>query len=311
MYDTIHLRLPIEDIIDFNLDVVCSCLDKISEHYYDSGQHQISGKIGENMKVGISNKNITIKGSLAKYYFGNNFETLTITQTQEAIVKLSNKLGLPIYDAIVTRVDFSDNIIVDFKPQAYYNYLGNCTYFTRNSIKANTLYYNGSSMTKLFYDKIAWAKSKNVSIPKDLIGKNVLRYELRYEKRLKNQFNLPEVKAHTLYDYDFYLRLLNNWKQEYSSILKLGNVTFNFEHIKTPKQLSRNFELIGMESLGYSRVMKEIDNLKQQGIMNNNEYYSRAKNRVKTLFTDSNQTATSDLIIELDSKINQIVDRGI
>ena len=66
-----------------------------------------------------------------------------------------------------------------------------------------------------------------------------------------------------------------------------------------------------MESLGYSRVMKEIENLKQQGIMNNNEYYSRAKNRVKTLFTDSNQTATSDLITELDSKINQIVDRGI
>ena len=311
MYDTIHLKLPIEDIVDFDLGVICSGLDNMSEHFYSSEELHIKGNIGKNIQVGISSKNITIKGSLAKYYLGNNFETLTMAQTKEAIAELSNQLNVPIYDAEVKRIDFSDNIIVDYKPHTYYNYLGDSTYFTRNTIESNSLYYNGSSKTKLFYDKIAWAKSKREDIPQEWIGKNVLRFELRYEKRLKNQFNLLEVNASLLYDEDFYLRLLNNWKEEYSSILKLNDIIPHYDYIKTPKDVSKHLELLGIQSLGYDRVMKEIDNLKNLKVMTNPEYYSRVKQRVNLLYNDSNLTSTSKLITELDKKIYEIVDRGL
>ena len=311
MYDTIHLRLPLDRVEEFHLDLICSKLDRIEEYTYYNGQNIISGRLSGNLRVSISDKNLSIKGSLAKYYLGNNFQTLTQIQTKEALMKISEDLSLPIAQAKVTRIDFSDNIIMANKPQAYYNYLGDCTYYTRNPLESNSLYYNGSKKTMLFYDKIAWAKSKKIEIPSEWVGKNVLRFEMRYEKGLNKQFNLPEVTAEKLYDDYFYLTLLNKWSQEYSSIVKLGNITYNFKNIKTPKDLSKGFELIGMESYGYNRVLKEIDSLKQQKIMNNPEYYSRAKNRVKTLFTESNQTTTSDLIIELDTKINEIVARGI
>jgi len=311
MYDTIHLRLPIDRVGEFHLDSICYGLDRVSEHTYYNGQNIISGYLAGNLRVSISGVNISIKGSLAKYYLGNNFETLTIAQTKEAIMKMSDDLSLPIEEAKVTRIDFSDNLIMDYKPQAYYNYLGKCTYYTRNPLESNSLYYNGSKKKKLFYDKIAWAKGKKIEIPSEWIGKNVLRFEMRYEKGLNKQFNLPEVTAEKLYDNDFYLTLLNKWRQEYLSIVKLGNIICNYEVIKTPKDVSKRFELLGMQTYGYERVMKEIENMEFQGVMTNSRSYSRVKNNALNLFADSNQTTTSDLIIELDKKINEIVDRGL
>lgn len=309
MYDTIHLRLPLDRVGEFYLDSICSRLEKMSEHWYSNESLVISGYLDGNLRVSISDRNVSIKGSLAKYYFGNNFDTLTLTQTKEAIMKMSDALSLPIEKAKVTRIDFSDNLIMDYKPEAYYNYLGKCSYYTRNPLESNSLYYNGSKKTKLFYDKIAWAKGKKIEIPSELIGKNVLRFEMRYEKGLNKQFNLPEVTAEKLYGNDFYLTLLNKWRQEYLSIVKLGNIICNYEVIKTPKDVSKRFELLGMQTYGYERVMKEIENMEFQGVMTNSRSYSRVKNNALNLFADSNQTTTSDLIIELDKKINELVDR--
>lgn len=311
MYDTIHLKLPIDRVGDLYLDSICSRLDRISQSTYPNGQNVISGHLSENIRVSISDVNISIKGSLGKYYFGNNFETLSLNQTREALMKMSDDLSLPIEDAKVTRIDFSDNLIMDYKPQAYYNYLGKCTYYRRNPLESNSLYYNGSKKTKLFYDKIAWAKSKKIEIPSEWVGKNVLRFEMRYEKGLNKQFSLPEVSAEKLYDNDFYLNLLSKWRQEYLSIVKLGNIVCNYELIKTPKDVSKRFELIGMQTYGYDRVMKEIENMEFQGVMTNSRSYSRVRNNAINLFSDSNQTTTSDLILELDKKINDVVHRGL
>ena len=301
MYDTINLWLPIDRAGGFNPSKTMQQLSNITEHKKDDGQFYASGYL-KNYKVNISEQGISLKGSLAKYYLPDNFHTLTRSDTARAFEEMEDELCLPIQKAKVNRIDFAQNFLMDFEPQAYYSYLGECQYYNRLT-QPKSLYYNNGLRTKLFYNKIAEGKAKGLRLPDVWDGQNVLRYEMRFTSRLPKQFNQAEITASSLSDEKFYMTVFDKWLAEYEAINKLHSINFNLSDMNSPKDFWKQINLMAVNIIGQDKIMQEIENLRHQKAFNKPEYYSRLKKEIKELCKTPEMTAPSDLVAELDKKI--------
>ncbi len=260
MFDTINLWLPIDDAGIHNFDKSIKSLNQINECINDDGQVSIHGNLN-NYKVKLSGKGVSLKGSLAKYYLPDNFHTLTRSDTARAIEKLSDEINLPIHLAKVSRIDFAQNLIMNYEPQAYYSFLGECQYYKRQKWE-NSLYYKNENRTKLFYNKIKEGKSKGLKLPDVWNGQNVLRYEMRFTKRIKKQFNQLEINASNLSDEKFYMKIFDKWMDEYTAINKINNLKFDLSKMKSPKDYLNNLLLRQILIDGQDKIMQEIEDLR-------------------------------------------------
>lgn len=301
MYDTVNLWLPMDKIGSFDLSTTLQSLTGITEHTKDDGQIYVSGYLN-NYKVSISGQGVSLKGSLAKYFLPDNFHTLTRSDSARAFEMMADELHLPIQKAKVTRIDFSQNFIMDFEPQAYYNFLGECQYYERQP-QSKSLYYTNTLRQKLFYNKIAEGKAKGLKLPDVWKGQNVLRYEMRFTSRLPKQFNQSEIAASRLSDEKFYVTLFDKWLAEYEAINKLHSINFNLSDMNSPKDFWKQVSLMAINMIGQDNIMMEIENLRHQKAFDKPEYYSRLKKEVKELCRTPELTSASDLVAELDKKI--------
>ena len=301
MYDTINLWLPIDRAGSFDLGKTLQNLSGITEHSRNDGQVYVSGYLN-NYKVNISEQGVSLKGSLAKYFLPDNFHTLTRADSIRAIRKMSDELYLPIDRAKIGRIDFSQNLLMKYEPEAYYNFLGECQHYNRLP-QPKSLYYSNGLRQKLFYNKIAEGKAKGLILPDVWIGQNVLRYELRLTSRLPKQFNLPEITAKTLSDEKFYMGLFDKWQKEYEAINKLHSINFNLSDMNSPKDFWKQINLMAVNMIGQEKIMQEIENLRHQKAFDKPEYYSRLKKEIKELCKTPDLTTSSDLVAELDKKI--------
>ncbi len=301
MYDTLNFWLSIDKAGKINISNILHSLSNITEHQKDGGQVYYSGYL-DNYKVNVSEQGISLKGSLAKYFLPDNFHTLTRADTSRAIEKLSDELCLPINLAKVNRIDFSQNLLMKHKPEAYYNYLGDSQYYTRQP-QANSLYYSNGLKQKLFYNKIKEGKSRGLKLPDVWEGQNILRYEMRYKSRLPKEFNLPEITASTLSDEKFYMSLFDKWQAEYEAINKLNNINFNTTNMNSPKDFWKQINLMAINTIGQDKIMQEVENLRLQNAFQKPEYYSRLKKEIRELCKTPDLTSSSELVAELDKKI--------
>ncbi|MHC1774013.1 MAG: phage/plasmid replication protein [Lentimicrobium sp.] len=301
MYDTVNFWLPIYKAGCFDTSKLLQHLSDITQHQKTDGQVYLSGSF-YNYKVVISGQGISLKGSLAKYFLPDNFHTLTRSDSARAIQKMTDELCLPIDQAKVSRIDFSQNFLMDYEPEAYYSFLGECLYYNRLP-QPKSLYYSNGLRQKLFYNKIAEGKAKGLILPDVWNGQNVLRYELRFTSRLPKQFKLQEITASTLTDEKFYMGLFDRWQAEYDAINKLHSINFNLSDMNSPKDFWKQINLIAVNMIGQDKIMQEIENLRHQKAFAKPEYYSRLKREIKELCKTPNLTTSSDLVAELDHKI--------
>lgn len=308
MYDTINLWLPMERTGETDLftrpDLYLSNIARTDIER--TGQVYISGYLG-NYKVNLSEQGISLKGSLAKYYLGDNIQNLTRGDTQRAIEKMGDLLHLPIYEAKVTRLDLAQNIVVKYPVSTYYNYLGECQHYKRLTYQQSIAYQNGLRY-KTFYDKIAEAKKdKRVQIPEVYLNTNLLRYELRFKKRLPKHFNIAEITATTLFKETFYIDAINKWENEYICINKIREIGLNFKMINTKKQYAKQGILCYVQQKGGELdAIQEIQTALQKGELTKKQAYD-LREQVKNACNDKFLTIESDLIAELDKKIKDAV----
>lgn len=301
MYDTINLWLPIDNANSIDVNKTLQHLSNITEHTRNDGQNYVSGYL-KNYKINLSGQGVSLKGSLAKYFLPDNFNTLTRSDSARAFEMMADELYLPIEKAKVSRIDFSQNFLMDYEPEAYYNFLGECQYYNRQP-QSKSLYYSNGLRQKLFYNKIAEGKAKGLSLPDVWNGQNVLRYEMRFTSRLPKQFNRPEITASTLLDEKFYMSLFDRWQAEYEAINKLHSINFNLSDMNSPKDFWKQINLMAVNMIGQDKIMQEIENLRHQKAFDKPEYYSRLKKEIKDLCKTPEMTASSDLVAELDKKI--------
>lgn len=301
MYDTINLWLPFEKVKEFNLTKTLNNLSGITEHNKDDGQVYMSGYLN-NYKVNLSEQGISLRGSLAKYFLPDNFHTLTRSDTNRAFEKMSDELYLPINKSKVNRIDFAQNLLMDYEPEAYYNFLGECQHYKRQP-QSKSLYYSNSLRQIVFYNKVAEGKTKGLSLPPVWDDQNVLRYEMRFKSRLSKQFNQAEIAASSLSDEKFYMIIFNKWLAEYQAINKLNSMESNLSGVHSPKDYYKHLYLTAISIKGQDKVMQDIESLRHQKAFNKPEYYSRLKKEIKELCKTPEMTSKSELIAELDKKI--------
>ena len=135
---------------------------------------------------------------------------------------MSDSLALSIHRAKVWRIDLAENFILNRPVREYLSLLGDIRHFKRFPYENEGLRYKNGVRQMVFYDKVKEYRDKKQSaqIPEVFQGRKVLRYELRFMRRLKQQFG-SEIKALDLYNENFYIGIVNRWQSAYSSIRKL------------------------------------------------------------------------------------------
>ena len=304
MYDTINLILPNENDSYNFLESVPPYLANISEHCYSNGYVSINGNLGS-LSIRVNENSVKLaKGSISKYYLEDNFKTMYRGDAKRAIEKISDELHLPFLNAKVTRIDIAQNLLMKYPEKVYLPHLGNNQFYSR--LEANHgLYYNNSSRTKVFYEKIREQKKLGNEIPLHLKERSLLRYELRFTKRIPQQFR-RKVIAEDLYNEDFYCKILARWEDEYLKINKVNNILHNMEATGSTKVFKDYLALIGLAEIGFNKTLGVIKEWQEIGEINRKQA-SDLRKQLKALNSKPKLTEKSELIEELDTKIKEAV----
>ena len=301
MYDNLDLTLTRENCpgVDFLSTVPQYLTRVISDGTNDYGKF-ITGTL-DNLKVSISKTRVKIsEGSLCKYFLGDNFKTLTRGDTKRAIDKISDCLNLPFDRSKVTRLDFAQNLIMKYDEKIYYPYLGQSNHYSRLE-QNNGLYYQNQLRQKVFYGKVAEQKKKRQPIPEIYQDRNVLRFELRFKKKIPEQLKRNEVTGKLLYDEDFFKGLVKRLKQEYLDIHKINSKIQQMKPTGSIKELAKNFIQFQVIEIGQPQILNLITQWQKQAEITKKEA-SDLRQWIKKI-SPTGSDEDNSLITELDQKI--------
>jgi hypothetical protein len=304
MYDNIEMALSKEQSpgISF-LNTIPQYLTSVSNQGNNQFGEYVTGYL-DSLKVSISNNRVKVyDSSLCKYLLGDNFKTLTRGDTKRAIEKISDTLHLPFHLANITRIDAANNLIMQFPEAVYYPYLGEAQYYRRLP-QPNGLYYNNQSRQLVFYGKEYEQKVKRQPIPELYRNRNVLRYEIRFKKQLRQQFKKPEITAGLLTDEAFYNGLVNRWKNEYLAIQKINSKLINMKATGSKKELAENLARYSILELGQPQVLSKVKEWQLSGDISKKQAYD-LRTFIKELTKAPINEKENDLINELNKKVKE------
>lgn len=288
-------------------------------NYLDKAKDQIDHETGEvctfgsldGLKVSIFTSGISIIGSLSKYLYPNNIYPLNRHSTLEAVEKLSDNLHLNIADAKVTGLEFGTQFVMTHPVESYLSKLGEMPRLQRYHFDAGTLYYKpiGRQQLKVFafYDKKADATAKGMSLPVGFENANLLKYEMRFNGRLSQQIKIPEIKASTLSDKEFYRQMIKLYQNNYFSISKHIQIKTNvMNEIKT---VSDAFEILIARLISQSdqtQIAAFLEELKEAKVFEDRKSYTRLKKKIQEISNKAEISVSDELIKELDNEIKNI-----
>lgn len=230
MYDTVKLQL--------------NCLEEEKRYLLSNFNFQQNTRVPskrwshdwsyklDNLIIKIYTSFITIEGSLAKFYYGENLHLLGREEIKQAIDLLSDILQLDINSAHVTRIDIAADFEMSHNTKKYFPFLGNYPRHKRDLCKGTTLYYKSASHTCTFYDKGKESQGKKGA------ESCLLRFESRWFKPSSStQLDWKNITGETLSDPHFYQEIIQLWGEKYFDIEKRNIPISNPSiPINTPKK---------------------------------------------------------------------------
>lgn len=227
MIDTLNFYF-LKDELPFgkNFSSLQSHFSKVHRSYDDYRKLPCYVGYFHNYKVTSYTHEIKFEGSIAKYFFGNNIQTLNRSTLKDAIVKFCEELNLNPKKAHVRRIDVSDNFEVQHPVASYFPALHYARKYHRVNqyVDEGSLYYMQKNKKMLFYDKLKQLEDTNTLLPENLQisnGTNLLRYEFSIFKCPTGQLklNVP-LTLDMMYDETIYNALIDKWE---SSFLNVGH----------------------------------------------------------------------------------------
>ena len=309
MYDKVKFFVD-RSIIGSQYTNITNHLEKAKvETDQTTGETRTKGTMN-GLSIGVLGGGVFVEGSLPKYHYGSNIYPLDREGTKECIEMIGDTLGINMSGADVVGIEFGTTFMMQYKVSAYLAKLGEMSRLQRYNFNADTLYYKGSGKVQprvyTFYDKLADCKAKHLPYPIDFEDKNLLRYEMRLKGRLAYQLGVPEVKALTLYDRQFYRELVRRYQDSYFSISKINELNPNA--MKEIKNVSDAFNIFVARLLSQTeQPQRQIDTfineIKAAGVFEDKKYYTRLKDKLNDIVTKDNITISNELIKELDDAI--------
>ena len=154
-----------------------------------------------------------------------------------------------------------------------------------------------------FYDKISQYMDSDIELPPESENNNLLRYELRLNKRISKQLGVSSVMAKMLFEQQMFDIIGNRWMSDYEEILKAESkvFSFNLENITTP--------MVGVEAMAAMYVARhnaeyraDLRFLKENKVFLDPKYYSRLKAKLeRNNYLDYHKG--EGLVAELDQKV--------
>lgn len=281
-------------------------------NYLDSAKEETDLKTGEvktigcieGLKVSVFAGGLSVIGSWPKFMFGSNVFPLDRHTAAKVIEKISDTLHIQASEGIVTSIEFGANYLLKEPVGQYLSRLGTMQRFQRVQLSPTSIRYEGKGKQQpkvfAFYDKIADAEAKGMEHPEEL--KNLLRYEIRLKGRLPFQLSVPEVKASTLTDTQFYRTMVKYYLDSYFSISKLNQIKTNvMSEIKTPADALDVF--FARLITDPNQIAGFLDELKQASVFKDRKNYSRVKEMILKVASKANITISDELIKELDDEV--------
>jgi len=304
MFDNLDMILKKENCRDIDfIQLVPQYLTIVTSQGVSQFGEYITG-YSDSLKVSISDNRVKVsESSICKYYLGDNFKTLTRGDYKKAIEKLSDNLHLPFHLADITRIDIANNLLMKFDEKIYFTHLGELPYYNRLE-QNNGLYYNNKLRQIVFYGKVHEQKIKKQIIPELYKNRNVLRYEIRFRKRLKEQFKRSEITAGLLYDEVFYNDLVSRWKNEYLAIQKINSKLMSIKPTGSTKEFIDNMALLQVLELGQPKILSIIKEWHCKGDITKEEA-KRLRDKIKLLSKITIDEKENELINELNQKIKE------
>lgn len=229
MIDTLGITLY-STALGHYVDLMAVVGTRINVDLKNSNEYHIKGTY-KNLNVYVEPAFVHIEGSLPKYSYGSNLITLSRSEPGLIIDQLSRELGLPLQEAVITRIDIAANIEVDNAPRSYYPSFGILGKFDR-IVRSGSLYYEQKWCKLCFYDKIAEAKHRNDPyLTDELLRTNLLRYEIRFSRGWLKYYFKRDIKAKEIYGEmsDVCCELVAEWFFKYEAITKTGVMQPKFE----------------------------------------------------------------------------------
>lgn len=308
MYDTLNLKLSVYDAGGCSfLEETPAFLDPLSLGYHEyRGEAAVTGKLG-NLSISANRYQLKVKnGSFCKWYLGDNYQSLSRGDMARAVEKLSDTLHLPLNKASVTRLDIAQNFILKHPISTYLNHLGQLRGAVRLQ-QPNSLYYSMKGGCMVFYDKNREQQANKEQTPDLYKGRNVLRYERRFTQRLAAQFG-QAVTASTLYDEDFYVSLINRWKDDYRLISKVNDISINFQSMTSKRQFYKMAALSLVERFGgQTPFLEQLQEAQKQGTLTAKQAYDIRQAVKDACNAGEGLTAPNEAITELDKKLMEAV----
>ena len=307
MYDKVKLWID-RAIVGEQYPIIATYLDRAKQEVdLLTGEVKIFGCL-DGLKVTIHIGGLSVVGSLAKYLHGSNIYPLDRHTTAQAIEKISDALHLQAENAKVTGLEFGTNYLMTHQVSNYLERLGDMPRLGRYHFEPSTLYYKGVGKTQpkvfAFYDKMADAEARGMEYPDNLIGANLLRYEMRIDGRLPQQLKVSEVKASTLYQMPFYRMMVKRYQDSYFSISKMNQIkTDIMSEIKTVSDAFDVFVARLISQTDQTQIGGFLDELKGAGVFNDRKNYTRLKKKIQDVATKANITVSDELMRELDNEI--------
>ena len=306
MYDTIRGYIITEDDLTKYLENVKTYkIDK------DTGQILIKG-IYINLKFFENAVGYSFSGSLTNCVLGHNFSGITHQQTNDLIQDISTSLNLDFTEARLTRIDFGNCFEVEDIPESYFQILG---FLDNRLLKTqinSTLYYGYTNNYRslIFYDKLKDYKKRKLTIPENKLGRNNLRYELRYKRtnRLKRLLKKERITVKDITEPKVFNLLLDDWLNLYTSIQKepKESITMNNQQLGLTglNNLLLKYHITSLGGLSGFREWIEIETKK--GNFKKGTYKKAILDKAKVVCNIEAEIDKDSKIQELDSKIKEI-----
>lgn len=308
MVDTIHATLYLNKA---HIKSIQTLLQTMQSSYNDlnTGKKSYSGRI-RNFSIQVNEQRVKIKGSLAKFYNGNNVQALNQETTKFAIEELSDLTSLPIKDAQINRLDLAQNLSVMYPARSYYNYFGEKPYMQRLE-QGNGLYYRNTLGERIFYDKSIELKRSKEVIDSEIMAQNLIRFEVRDygHKNICKRYNVSELNVGVLCEPSFYRGMASTWATEYGKIDKYRNLPlFRDEVYREPKQFCNQIFYTGIKELGgYNSLMSSIKEAKSRNVYETSDQYYALQRKIRSLNKIADKRVPNLLVDEIDAKVRDIV----
>jgi hypothetical protein len=206
------------------------------------------------------------------------------------------------------RFDASATMETKYPATVYYGCLGELQRFERtfDPVKAGTLYYKNHKQWLSFYDKVAEAKSSRERIPAKFVGRNLLRYELRFKKDIPEMFGRTEITGATLYEEEFFGEVVQRWHGKFNDISKINKSSewLCTAGIKTQGDIVDGLSEIAIRLLPPEIINDYFANIDRKALTKP-RYFNDARVRVDKILAAPN-VPKNDLLKELEDAIAEI-----